>query len=73
VSEVTRYGASWGGVVGDTAAGPQVQAQEVIERVPGPGGSVTERRSVRLPAQSDPRTLGPLTKVSETVCTGKCQ
>ena len=65
------YGASWNGRVGDSQSGPSLREQDLIERTPGPGGSVTESLSVRRPTAADPNKLGPLTKISETVCTGK--
>jgi hypothetical protein len=34
---------------------------------------VTESMSVRRPDVSDANKLGPLTKVSETICSGKCK
>jgi hypothetical protein len=70
--EVNLYGSSWNGHVGDNQSGPQLREQQIIERGKGSGG-VTETLSVRRPTASDPNKLGPLTKISETVCTGKCQ
>jgi hypothetical protein len=46
--------------------------QQLIERKPGAGGTVTETLSVRRPTVSDPNTLGPSRQISETVCKGKC-
>ena len=70
--EKMLYGSSWNGKVRDNESGPQLREQEFIERTPGPGGSVTESFSVRRPTASDSNRMGPLMKVSETVCTGKC-
>jgi len=70
--EKTLYGSSWNGKVSDRESGPQLREQDFIERTPGPGGSVTESLSVRRPTATDSNRMGPLTKVSETVCTGKC-
>jgi hypothetical protein len=70
--ETSLYGSSWSGHVGDNQSAPQLREQDVVERKPGPGGSVTESLSVRRASASDAGKLGPLTKVSETVCTGKC-
>jgi hypothetical protein len=71
--EQTSYGATWNGQAQDNRSGPQLQEQDYIERTPGPGGSVRESLSVRRPTASDPNKLGPLTKISETICTGKCE
>ena len=50
----------------------QILEQQIIERVPGPNGQVTEVVSARRPSVSDPNRLGELRKISETVCRGKC-
>jgi len=50
----------------------QILEQQIIERVPGPNGQVTEVVSARRPTVSDPNRLGELRKISETVCRGKC-
>ena len=70
--EKTYYGSSWNGQARDNESRPQLREQDVIERTPGPGGSVTESLSVRRTNPNDANKLGPLQKVSETICTGKC-
>lgn len=72
VTDITYYGSSWSGNVGSAQAGPQLREQDVIERTPGPGGSVTQTISRRQPTPSDPNKLGPPVEISQTVCTGKC-
>jgi YD repeat-containing protein len=52
-------------------ATPRLREQQVIERRPGPGQSLVESFSVRR-AELDSDRLGVMTKISETVCTGKC-
>jgi hypothetical protein len=49
-----------------------LQEQQVVEKKPGPGGTVVETLSVRRPSVADPNALGPSQQVSETVCRGKC-
>jgi hypothetical protein len=71
-SQVNLYGSSWTGNVSDGDAPLALREQDIIERQKGPGGNVTEILSVRRPTPADPNRLGPATKVSETVCTGKC-
>jgi hypothetical protein len=71
--EKTLYGSTWNGQATDNETGPQLRERDYIERKPGPGNTVTESLSVRRPTVSDPNKLGPLTKISETVCTGKCE
>lgn len=51
--------------------GPALREQQVIERKSANGQQV-ETLSVRRP-QLDSGKLGPLTKVSETVCSGNCK
>ncbi len=53
------------------AGGPALREQQVIERKSANGQQV-EILSVRRP-QLDSGKLGPLTKVSETVCSGDCK
>jgi len=50
----------------------KLRSQEIVETSKGPGGTVRETVSVRRPTVSDPNTLGPATKVSETLCHGDC-
>jgi hypothetical protein len=72
ITEVNRYGNSWDGRAHDNETGPSLQQQEIITREKVAGG-IAETRSVRRPTPSDPNKLGPLMKVSETQCSGKCQ
>jgi hypothetical protein len=48
-----------------------LRERRVVEKAAGPGGSVVESLSVQRPGLADGR-LGPLVKVSETVCRGTC-
>lgn len=68
----TYYGSSWSGRVRDSESGPQLRAEDLIERKPGPGGSVVETLTARRVNPNDPNKLGPPQKISETICTGKC-
>jgi hypothetical protein len=54
-------------------ARPTLSSQTTVERRRGADGSVVETESVRLASISDAGRLGPVEKVSETVCTGKCR
>lgn len=72
VTELNLYARGAGGQVQSNNAPPQIKEQQIIERVVGPDGSVTEVVSARRPSVSDPNTLGELRKIAETVCRGKC-
>ena len=73
VSEVNLYSVnSEDGRAHDNQSGLHLKEQQTVERVPGPGGSVTEIVTARRPTVSDPERLGPARTISETVCTGKC-
>jgi hypothetical protein len=50
----------------------QIKEQQTIERIPGPGGALTEVVTARRPTLADPTSLGEPRKISETVCRGKC-
>lgn len=51
---------------------PQLREQQIIERHKSSAG-VTETVAVRRPTLADPNRLGPAQKLSERVCTGKCE
>ena len=72
VEEVNIYGQAVPGNVRESNATPQLFEQQIIGRQRGPGGTVVETLSVRRPTVSDPKILGPLQKISETTCQGKC-
>jgi hypothetical protein len=72
VDQINYYGAAVPGNVRDPNAAPQLYEQDVIERKPGAGGTVTESLTARRALMADPDHLGAPIKVSETVCTGKC-
>lgn len=73
VSEVNLYSVnSEDGRAHDNQSGLHLKEQQTVERVPGPGGSVSEIVTARRPTVSDPERLGPARTISETVCTGKC-
>jgi len=61
------------GNVQDNSAAMRVREQQIVQRRTNPDGSVAETLSVRRPTPADPNRLGALQKVSETLCTGKCQ
>lgn len=61
-----------GTVISADDPGLKLRSQEIVERVPGPGGSVREMVSVRRPSISDPNHLEPAQRISETVCRGDC-
>jgi hypothetical protein len=52
--------------------GPRIDEQRIIQRAKRPNGSVIETIAVRRPTLADPTHLGEPSKISETVCTGKC-
>jgi hypothetical protein len=51
---------------------PHIKEQQVIQRQVS-GNRVVETLAVRRPSLADPNVLSSEHKVSETVCTGKCQ
>jgi hypothetical protein len=61
------------GDVQDNSAAMRVREQQIVQRRTNPDGSVAETLSVRRPTPADPNRLGAPQRVSETVCTGKCQ
>jgi hypothetical protein len=69
---VNIYGRAIPGVVQDPGAPQQIQEQQIVSRQKNPDGSVTESLSVRRPSLGDPTQLGSVQKISETVCSGKC-
>ena len=70
VEVVDIYGPAAAGRVtaGDA---PNLREQQVIERSPGPEKTFTETLSIRR-TQMDSTRLGPLYKISESVCKGSC-
>ncbi len=70
--EVNLYGADAPGQVRQEGARQQLQQQQIVTRKKAADGSVVETLSVRRPSISDPNRLESPEKVSETVCTGKC-
>jgi hypothetical protein len=71
-TQVNLYGADAPGQVRDESARQQLQQQQIVTRKKTADGSVIETLSVRRPSISDPNRLENPEKVSETVCTGKC-
>jgi hypothetical protein len=61
-----------GSAISGDNAGLKLRAQQIVERVPGPGGSVRETVSVRRPTIADPGKLESARRISETVCHGDC-
>jgi hypothetical protein len=70
--ESTLYGVDAPGKATSSTSGMQLLEQKVAERVVGKDGVVREAVSVRLASGSTAGKLGPLTKIGETVCAGKC-
>ena len=68
---VDIYGNSVPGRAGTD--GLKLKEQQLIERTPGPNGTVIETLSVRRPTVSDPNKLGPSQQLSQTVCKGDCK
>jgi len=62
----------FGAGVGNYSAKPTLREQQIIERKPGPGQTVTESFSIRRPELGSGK-LGAAQAISETVCTGKCR
>ncbi|MBN1857738.1 hypothetical protein JW848_00870, partial [Candidatus Bipolaricaulota bacterium] len=50
-----------------------LREQQLIVRVPGADGSMTERVQYRSASLSDPGRMEPYRLVREVVCTGACQ
>ncbi len=69
---VSLFGAAAPGRPIESRRGRHLREQVLIERRPGPGGSVIERTSVRRTSLSDPGKLEAAQPVSETICTGDC-
>jgi hypothetical protein len=73
VSEVSLYGINGDdGRARENGAAPHLREKQTVELIPGPGGSMTQVVTAQRPSISDPERMGPVTKISETVCTGKC-
>jgi hypothetical protein len=72
VTQVDLYARSIDGLVQSADAPQQVKEEQIIERRQGPGGAIVETLSVRRPTLADPKKLGNLETVSETVCRGTC-
>ncbi len=71
-TQVNLYGADAPGEVRQEGAPQQLQQQQIVTRKKAADGSVIETLSVLRPSISDPNRLESPEKVSETVCTGKC-
>lgn len=72
VTEVNLFARAVDGRLQDNESPQQIKEQQIIERRKRADGAVVEALSVRRPAMSDPKRLGELKQVSETVCRGKC-
>jgi hypothetical protein len=72
VQQIDLFSNNVAGHVQEGSTAMQEKEQQIIERKTGADGSVTETLSVRRPTVSDPKRLGDLQKLSETVCTGQC-
>ncbi len=73
VTEVNIYAIAADGAPRDERGeGPKIKEQQVIMRTPGPGGTVVETTNVRRPTLTDQKKMGNPLKISEIVCSGKC-
>jgi hypothetical protein len=72
LSQVDLYRASVPGLVRDPGSAPQLIEEQIIKRAPDSSG-VKQTVDVRRPTANDPNKLGPAQRISETVCTGKCE
>jgi hypothetical protein len=72
-SVVDVYSRNVPGTVGGNESGLKLQEQQMIESAPGPNNTVVQTLSARRPTVSDPGTLGPPRRLSETVCKGDCK
>lgn len=52
---------------------PQLREQQVVERIPGPNNSLTERVLSRTPNPRSPNDAGTFRVISESVCQGDCK
>jgi hypothetical protein len=73
VIQTNLFAQTVAGRLQENTAAMRIKEQQIVERRTNPDGSVVETLSVRRPSTSDPNRLGELQKLSETVCTGKCQ
>lgn len=71
-TRVNIYGADAPGTVREEGARQQLQQEQIVTRRKAADGSVIETLSVRRPSINDPSQLETPEKVTETVCTGKC-
>ncbi|HEX5432104.1 MAG TPA: hypothetical protein VFW83_09070 [Bryobacteraceae bacterium] len=71
-TQVDLYSAAAPGTVQQPGAQPEIKEEQVVSRQKRPDGSVVETLSVRRPSLADPRQLGSLQQLSETVCRGNC-
>jgi len=74
VSEVSVYGAAATGRSITGSGGDAVlKEQQLIEREPGPDGSMIERVHFRSASLSDAGGMEPYRLITEVICTGQCQ
>lgn len=52
--------------------GMQLRERQIVERKPTADGGFVESFSIQRPGLTNTKELGPATKISETVCSGKC-
>lgn len=72
VTEVNFYAPAAPGVARENGASLQLYEQDTVARTKAADGSVVETMSARRSSISDPGRLGSPQKISETICTGKC-
>lgn len=70
--QVSLYGNAVPGNVRESGSPLQLFEQQIIDRQKGPGDTVVQTVSIRRPTMSNPNTLGPVRKISETTCKGNC-
>ncbi len=73
VTEVNYYAPSAPGFAQANGAAPQLYEQDVVTRKKAADGNIIETTSARRSSISDPGRLGSPQKISETICSGKCE
>jgi len=71
-AEVSLFAPNTLGTVDSGSPKLKLREQQIIEKRPGPSGTVVETVSVRRPSLTDQTVLGPAKQISETICRGKC-
>jgi hypothetical protein len=72
ITEVNYYAPAAPGIARESGASPQLYEQDTVTRSKAADGSIVETTSARRSSVSEPGRLGTPQKISETICTGKC-